>query len=134
MNRPLPIPSPLTQPFWDAARQRELWVQRCRSCSTHLFYPRCLCTTCGSSDVGWVQASGHGTVFTYTVARKPTHPAFADRVPYVIAVVELDEGPKLTTNLVEIDPDDVSIGLRVQATFEDVGEVTLVNFRPGSQE
>jgi uncharacterized OB-fold protein len=69
-------------------------------------------------------------VFTYTVARRPTHPAFAERVPYVIAVVELAEGPKLTTNIVEIDPDDVTIGLAVEAAFEDVGDVTLVNFRP----
>jgi uncharacterized protein len=77
-----------------------------------------------------VRASGRGTVFTYTVARRPTHPAFADRVPYVIAVVELAEGPKLTTNIVDVDPDDVTIGLAVEASFEDVGDVTLVNFRP----
>jgi hypothetical protein len=74
--------------------------------------------------------SGRGTVFTYTVARRPTHPGFADKVPYIIAVVELAEGPKLTTNLVDIDPDDVVIGLSVEASFEDVDHATLVQFRP----
>ena len=128
--RPLPTPSPLTQPFWDAARRRELWVQRCRACATHLFYPRYLCTTCGSGDLEWAQASGRGTVFTYTVAHRPTHPGFADLVPYVIAVVELEEGPKLTTNIVNLDPDDMVIGLPVRATFEDLDGVTLVHFRP----
>jgi hypothetical protein len=100
----------------------------------YLFYPRHLCTTCGSDDLPWGAVTGRGTVFTYTVARRPTHPGLADSVPYVIAVVELEEGPKLTTNLIGIDPDDVEIGLSVQATFEDVGDATLVQFRPVSSE
>jgi len=129
-ERPLPQPSPLTRPFWDAARRHELWVQRCTACGTHLFYPRHLCTTCGSGALEWVQTSGRGTVFTYTVARRATHPGLADRVPYVIAVVELEEGPKLTTNIVDVDPDHVVIDMVVQATYEDLGDVTLVNFRP----
>ena len=128
--RPLPDPSPLTQPFWAAAKDRELRIQRCHACGTHLFYPRHLCTTCGSADLQWRPVSGRGTVFTFTVARRPTHPGLADRVPYVIAVVELEEGPKLTTNLIGIDPDYVEIGLPVEATFEDVDETTLVQFRP----
>jgi uncharacterized OB-fold protein len=73
-------------------------------------------------------------VFTFTVARRPTHPGLADRVPYVIAVVELEEGPKLTANLVGIDPDDVEIGLSVEVAFEDVGDTTLVQFRPTREE
>lgn len=128
--RPLPHPSALTRPFWDGARRGRLMVQRCHACSAHIFYPRYLCPVCGCPDLRWVDASGRATVFTYTVARRPTHPAFADRVPYVIAVVELEEGPKLTTNIVDVDPDTVAIGLEVEAMFEDVGEITLVNFRP----
>jgi uncharacterized protein len=130
MDRPRPNPSPLTQPFWDGTRRGELCVQRCAACGTHVFYPRYLCTACGSDALGWVRASGRGTVFTYTVARRPTHSAFADRVPYVIAVVELEEGPKLTTNIVGADPDQVAIGMPVHATFEDIGDVTLVYFEP----
>ena len=132
--RPLPNPSPLTQPFWAGARERELRMQRCRACGTYLFYPRHLCTACGSDDLQWGAMTGRGTVFTYTVARRPTHPGLADRVPYVIAIVELEEGPKLTTNLIDIDPSDVEIGLSVQVTFDDVGDTTLVQFRPVSPE
>jgi uncharacterized OB-fold protein len=129
-SRPLPRPSPLTQPFWDGAGRHELWVQRCGECGTYLFYPRRLCTACGSAELEWEQVSGRGTVFTYTVAHRPTHPAFADRVPYVIAVVELEEGPKLTTNIVNADLADVRIGLPVEATYEDLGDVSLVCFQP----
>jgi uncharacterized OB-fold protein len=129
-GRPLPQPSAVTQPFWDGARRHELWIQRCQACGTHLFYPRRLCTTCGSADLDWVEASGRGSVFTYTIARRATHPAFADRVPYVIAVVELEEGPKLTTNIVGVDPDDVRIDMPVVVTYEDADDVSLVNFRP----
>jgi uncharacterized OB-fold protein len=113
-----------------AAKERELRLQRCHACGTYLFYPRYLCTACGSDDLRWCPVSGRGTVFTFTVARRPTHPGLADKVPYIIAVVELAEGPKLTTNLVDIDPDDVVIGLPVQASFEDVDDSTLVQFRP----
>jgi uncharacterized OB-fold protein len=130
IDRPLPQPSPLTQPYWDGARRHEVWIQRCDACRTHVFYPRYLCTACGRDTLSWVQASGQGRVFTYTVARRPTHPAFADRVPYVIAVVELQEGPKLTTNIVDVEPDVVHIDMPVIAAFEDVGDVTLVQFRP----
>lgn len=87
---------------------------------------------CGASDLRWVRASGRGTVFTYTVAFRPTHPAFAERGPYVIAVVELEEGPKMTTNIINVEPAAVAIGMEVEATFEDVGDVALVYFRPVS--
>ena len=107
-------------------------LQRCISCSSYVFYPRYLCPVCGANNLEWVRASGRGTVFTYTVAFRPTHPAFADLVPYVIAVVELEEGPKMTTNIVNVEPALVAIGMEVEATFEDVGEVALVHFRPVS--
>lgn len=132
-QRPLPQPTPLTAPFWKAARRRELMIQRCRACARHVFYPRVNCTHCGARDLEWVRASGRGTVYTYTVARRPTHPAFADKTPYVIAIVELDEGPRMTTNIVGCDPEAVRIGMAVEAVFEDVSaETTLVMFRPVS--
>ena len=129
--RPLPRPSPFSRPFWEAARRHELMIQRCLSCRNHIFYPRYNCPWCGSRDLEWVKASGRGKVYTYTVARRPTHPAFADRVPYVIAIVELEEGPHLTTNIVDCDPNSVRIDMTVQVSFEDVDEeTTLVTFRP----
>jgi uncharacterized OB-fold protein len=129
--RPLPRPSPFSRPFWEAARRHQLMIQRCSACQSHIFYPRYNCPQCGSRDLEWVKASGKGKVYTYTVARRPTHPAFADRVPYVIAIVELEEGPHLTTNIVDCDPDSVRIDMPLEVTFEDVNEETsLVMFRP----
>lgn len=127
----LPRPGTLTEPFWKAARRGELRVQRCSSCARHVFYPRLNCPHCGSAELQWVTASGRGTVFTFTVARRPTHPAFADRVPYVIGIVELEEGPRMTTNIVQCDPDSVYIGMPVKVVFEDADEkIALVYFRP----
>ena len=130
---PLPHPSPLTQPFWDATAREELLLQRCEACGAHVFYPRHNCTECGSRSLTWVPARGTGTLFTYTVARRPTHPAFADRVPYLIAVVELDEGPRMTTNLVDCDPEEAAIGMRVEVAFGELQEgLRLPFFRPAS--
>lgn len=127
----LPSPSALTRPFWEGARRGELRVQACSACSRHVFYPRFTCPYCGSVDLRWVTASGRGSVYTYTIARRPTHPAFADRVPCVIAIVELEEGPRMTTNIVQCDPESVYIGMPVRATFEEAtDEITLVYFAP----
>ncbi len=130
---PLPHPSVLTQPFWDATAREELLLQRCEACGAYVFYPRHNCTACGARALEWVKAGGTGTVFTYTVARRPTHPGFADRVPYVIAVVELDEGPRMTTNLVDCSPEDVSIGMRVEVVFGPLEDgLRLPYFRPAA--
>ena len=129
----LPQPGPVSQPFWEAARRHELVLQRCSGCEAHVFYPRYNCPHCGSQDLEWVTAPGRGTVYSYTVARRPTHPAFADRVPYVIAIVELEEGPRMTTNIVDCDPDSVHIDMPVAVTFEDISdEISLVMFRPAT--
>jgi uncharacterized protein len=131
--RPLPRPTPVSAPYWEAARRHELAIQRCASCQRHVFYPRLNCPACGSQQLDWVTASGRGTVYTYTIARRPTHPAFAGRTPYVIAIVELEEGPRMTTNIVGCDPDSVQIGMPVEAAFEDVNpDSTLVVFRPAA--
>jgi len=130
-NRPpiLPQPTRITQPFWDAARKRVLHIQRCDDCKRHVFYPRALCPHCGSAALGWVEASGRGTIYTFTVARKPTLPTFT--CPYVIAIVELAEGPHVTTNIVECDPDEVRVGDPVEAVFQEADDkITLVHFRP----
>ncbi len=131
--RPLPRPTQVSAPYWEAARRHELAIQRCASCQRHVFYPRLNCPACGSRQLDWVTASGRGTVYTYTIARRPTHPAFAGRTPYVIAIVELEEGPRMTTNIVGCDPDSVQIGMPVEAAFEDVNpDSTLVVFRPAA--
>ena len=130
-KKPLPHPNEVSQPFWDAAKRHELQIQRCNACGTHIFYPREACSACLSPDLLWIPVSGKGTLYSYTIAQAPTHPAFADDVPYVIAIVELKEGPHITTNLVGCQPDQVTIGMPVVASFEEVTpEMTLVKFRP----
>jgi uncharacterized OB-fold protein len=131
-TKPLPHPNEVSQPFWDAAKRHKLQIQRCNACGTRIFYPREACAECLSADLIWIPVSGKGTLYSYTIAQAPTHPAFADDVPYVIAIVELEEGPRITTNLVGCQPDQVTIGMPVVASFEDVTpEMTLVKFRPG---
>ena len=129
--RPLPDPTGATRPFWDAARQHRLVIQRSKRTGRYVFYPRNVSPFGADDELEWVEVSGKGTVYSYTVARRPTAPQWADEGPYVIAIVELAEGPHLTANVVDCPPDDVKIGMAVVATYQDVTpEVTLVQFRP----
>lgn len=129
-KKPLPHPTVPSRPFWDAAKRHELQIQCCGSCGAHIFYPREVCAECLSSELRWIQASGKGTLYSYTVALAPTHPAFADDVPYIVAIVELEEGPRITTNIVGCEPEAVEIGMPVEATYDDVThDMTLVKFR-----
>ena len=130
-KKPLPRPTAASAPFWEATKRHELQIQRCGSCGAHIFYPREVCPECLSSSLQWLKVSGKGMVYSYTIAQAPTHPAFAEDVPYVIAIVELAEGPHLTTNIIGCKPEDVRVGMPVVATFDDVTpEMTLVKFRP----
>lgn len=129
--RPVPRPGVFSRPFWEAARTHQFLMQRCARCEAWVFYPRYNCTACGSIELRWTAASGRGTVYTFTIARRPTHPALAAHVPYVIAIVELEEGPRMTTNIIGCAPESVRIGMAVEVAFEDVSdECTLVMFRP----
>lgn len=129
--RPAPHPSDLTAAFWAATTEGRFLIQRCTRCQAAIFYPRVNCTECGSTELVNEDASGHGTVYTYTVARRPTHRAWAEAGPYVIAIVELAEGPHVTTNIVECDPDDVRVGMPVEVCFApEVDGVALPLFRP----
>ncbi len=128
--RPAPIPDPDSAPYWSAAREGKLVVQRCESCGKHQLYGRALCKFCGG-DVTWVDASGQGTVFSFTVIRQNYSRPFRDWIPYVVALVDLDEGPRVMTNIVGCDPDDVVIGMDVVARFEVVSdEAGIVLFEP----
>lgn len=133
INRPIPRPSDHSAEFWEATTEGRLLIQRCGSCSAAIFYPRVNCGTCGSTDLSNEEVSGRGSVFTYTIARRPTHKAFAEAGPYVIAIVELEEGPHLTTNIVECAPEEVTIGMKVEVTFaEESNGIALPLFRPSS--
>lgn len=133
ISRPQPRPSEHSAEFWAATAGGRFVIQRCRRCDEAIFYPRVNCPACGSTDLASEDSSGRGTVYTFTIARRPTHRAFAEAGPYVIAIVELDEGPHVTTNIVGCDPDEVRIGMAVEVTFADeVDGVALPLFRPSS--
>lgn len=128
--KPLPRPTIETESFWRGAREHRLLIQRCTVCKTHIFYPRSLCPECSGRGLEWVQANGKGTIYSYTVVRRAALPGFAGDVPYVFAIVELEEGPRMATNIVGCRPEEVHIGLPVTVSFDDVTpEVTLVKFQ-----
>jgi uncharacterized OB-fold protein len=115
--KPLPAPSPESRPFWQAARNHQLALPRCNRCGKFWFPPSCLCPHCLSHDTGWQEVTGHGRVHSFVVFHRVYHPAF--EVPYVVAVVELDEGPRLLSNVVGVEPQRIRCGMRVVVKFED---------------
>ncbi len=130
-NKPLPTVSGETKPFWDACRRGQLLIQKCDRCDEYQFYPRGICANCWSEDIKWVTASGKGTLWTYTVTYQNRTPGFAEDVPYVLALVELEEGVKMFTNIIECPPSDVSIGMPVEVTFRQANnQISVPYFKP----
>jgi uncharacterized protein len=124
---------PLTAFFWDGARRGELWIQRCRACGTFIHLPRPVCRNCRSFDLAGERVSGRATLYTYTVTMKAFHPFFVDRLPYVVATVELAEQPglMLLTNLVDVAEADIRIGMDLEVGFEALSPaLTIPVFRP----
>jgi uncharacterized OB-fold protein len=121
MNDDLPVPpiTPEAAPYWDGARHGKLLLQRCAACGALRFYPRARCPSCWSDAVEWTEASGRGRVASFTVIHRPPAPAFASRVPYVVALIDLDEGPRMMANVVGDGARDVRIDERVRVTFEE---------------
>jgi uncharacterized protein len=131
---PLPSPtpqrSPETDPFWDATAEGRLVLAHCDKCGLVIWYPKTLCSSCGSLAVSWVEASGQGTIYSYTVVHRGAG-RYRDAVPYVVAYVELAEGPRVLTNIVGCEPDEVHIGQEVKLAFSDTGEGSaLYRFEP----
>lgn len=131
MRFDLPTPDPDTQPFWSAAQEGRLLIKRCNSCGEIHFYPRPFCPSCWSDDVAWEDASGRATLYTWSVVRVNDLPPFGGRVPYVAAVVDLDEGPRMMSNVVDCDFDDLEVGMPLEVAFREESEdVTVPVFRP----
>ncbi len=121
----------LTRPYWENARDGRLVVQHCAACDRIWHPPLPRCPHCRSPEVGWRQVSGTGTVYSCTVVRHPTHVAFAAQVPYVVAIVELAEGPRLVVGVIGCAPEQVRAGMPVRACYRQVAEgVTLPYFEP----
>jgi hypothetical protein len=129
--KPLPEIDLDNQEFWASCKRHEMRLQKCADCGYWRYYPSPLCHRCGSFAARWTPVSGLAKVYTSSVVHRPPSHAFAEDVPYVYAVVELEEGPMMPTNIVGIDPDDVRIGMAVKVTYDDVtDEITLPKFAP----
>jgi len=130
-RRPVPHPTPETQPYWDACKRHELSIPYCLSCKEHFFYPRRFCPRCFGWDIEWRTVSGRGKLYTYSIQYRPQAPGF--QPPYVTAIVQLDEGPRLMTNLVGVEPDPEKIrcDMPVEVDFlELTDEISLPVFKP----
>ncbi len=122
-----PLADEFSRAYWDAARDEVLLVQRCGSCGRYQFYPRGHCVHCFAPGPEWTPASGHGRLHTYTVIHRTANAEFAAGCPYVLAIIELDEGPRITARIVGAT-DDIACDQRVRAVFTSAGDVVLPNF------
>jgi uncharacterized OB-fold protein len=135
VRKPLPAITTEAKPFWDAAAKQQLTIQRCKDCNSWVWTPRPSCNECGSEKVEWTQVSGRGEIYSFTVIRqvvgRAASKAFEPDIPYVIAWVDLDEGPRLITNIVGCPVEDVKLGMKVTVQFEQASkDVWLPKFRP----
>ena len=133
-TKPLPRAADpaLTQPFWEATKRHELIIPRCRLCNRFFWYPRAACPCCLREDWEWTPVGGRARLHTFTVVRQPSNPAFMEDVPYAYAVVQLEEGVRMISNVVGCRiPEDLRVDMPLVATFDDVSpDRTLVKFRP----
>ena len=118
--KPVPVTQPWTEEFWKGTKQHKLLIQKCRACQALIFYPRKYCPECWSGDLGWQEASGRARVNTFTVTRSMVEPKFMGDLPYVLAMVDLEEGVRMMTRIVGCEPESVRIGLEVEVVFKDI--------------
>jgi uncharacterized protein len=135
ISPPLPPGDPLNAFFWEGAAAGRLLIQQCTKCGTYIHIPRPICRNCQSFDLAPAEVSGKATLYSYTVTHKAFHPFFVDRVPYIVATVELVEQPKLhlLTNLVDVEERDITFGMALEVGFEQLSpELTIPVFHPAS--
>lgn len=129
IEKPLPVVDEDSQAFWEATLRGDLLLKHCSACRHYHFFPRAICPHCHSDAVNWARSTGRGAIYSFTVARRPAGPAFKDDVPYVVALVQLDEGPRIMTRIIA-SPEAVRIGMPVEVTFQAASdEISLPYFK-----
>src|SRR2546421_4888989 len=129
--KPLPVVTQENRPFWEGCRQGKLLLQYCEQCQRYQFYPRLYCMQCSASDLRWVEASGRGLVYSYTIIHQNKSPEFIHDTPYNVALVQLEEGPRMLSNIVDIEPGELQADLPVTVVFDQATDsITLLRFRP----
>jgi len=130
-RKPVPEPDRVTGPFWEAAREKKLLIQHCPDCGVHQFFPQAHCRECLSEKLEWVESTGKGTVYSFTVIHRAPSSTFEQDVPYTVALVDLDEGCRMISNIVDVDPQAVRVGMSVEVVFEEItANISLPKFRP----
>ena len=130
-TKPVPEITESTRPYWEGCKAKKLLLPKCEACGEIFFFPNHFCPACLSDDLVWIESSGKGVVHTFTIISRPPSDEFAADVPYVVAIIELEEGPRMMSNIIGIAPDQVRVGMPVKVVFEEVTEdVTLPKFRP----
>jgi uncharacterized OB-fold protein len=133
MEKPLPVPTEDSEPYWQGCKQHELRMQRCEDCGHFRFPPSVICPKCTSLEATWTKLSGRGEIYTFVIFHQVYHPAFDPDLPYNVAIVHLEEGPFMHANIVGCRNEDLRIGMPVEVVFEDISdEITLPRFRPVS--
>jgi uncharacterized OB-fold protein len=129
--KPLPVVTDESRPFWEGCRQGKLLLQYCDQCRRYQFYPRLYCMQCGSASLSWIEASGRGVIYSYTIIHQNKSPEFAQDTPYNVAIVQLEEGPRMMSNIVDISPAELCIDLPVTIIFDAVtNSISLPRFKP----
>ena len=128
-----PIPQPESDFYWEKCKEHELWLRHCKACNNTYFYPRDICPGCFSRDTDWIQSSGKAILHAFAIVYRAPVPAFRGKEPFVTAIVELEGGARMPTNIVdcEADPEHIKIGMALQVTFDDLDDkISLPKFRP----
>ncbi|MCC7045941.1 MAG: Zn-ribbon domain-containing OB-fold protein [Alphaproteobacteria bacterium] len=131
--RPAPVPQPESEFFWQKAKEGELWLRHCTACNRIYFYPRDICPSCFSRATDWIRSGGRGTLHSFAIVHRAPTSAFKELVPYVTAIVELEGGARMPSNLVNVpaDPAQIRIGMTVEVSFEQITpDISLPVFRP----
>jgi len=127
----LPIPTAISRPYWDALNRHEVHIQHCTGCGAWVHYPRSHCPTCLSPALEWKKVSGQGVLYAFTISRVPTLAEFRDAVPQFLAVVELDEGVRINSVVIGVEPEALKIGMRMKPAFAaNASGQTLLHFAP----
>ena len=136
LQRPLPTPmTPEAKPYWDGLKEEKLMLPKCDDCGKAFFYPRIACPHCHSRNVGWIQASGKGKLYSFEIAYRSLNPAYKIEPPYVLAMIELEEGPRMMSNMINVEatPEALKCDMPVEVVFEKQNDdVTLPLFQPAS--
>ncbi|MBI2184842.1 MAG: Zn-ribbon domain-containing OB-fold protein [Thaumarchaeota archaeon] len=131
-RKPLPYITNYSQGFWEGTKAGELRIQKCNACSHKQWIPKAACEECGSIDLSWIKSGGKGKVYSYSIIRHVVmnSMAFEKEIPYALALIDLDDGVRVVGQVVECKPEDVKIGMEVEAFFEDIGGASIFKFRP----